>query len=127
MADTLSGGSGFVRGDAFPIYRIYTRVPAGQTITNAWLTVKNEPTDADNAALFQKAVSTIPTSDGHVEDNGSQGVARIRFDLTVEDNREPTAGVAYYYDIQIRTSNGEIHTPENGFEVWREEVTLSTT
>lgn len=127
MANGLSDGSGLVRGDAFPLYRVVPGVPSGVTVTEGWLTVKDDVDDNDASATFQKNITISDNpGQGHVEEDGADGVAVLRFDLTTTDTLAVSADTRYYYDIQVRTSDSQIHTIESDFETWKEQVTRDT-
>ncbi len=100
---------------------------AGTTITNAWLTVKANITDAD-PGLFQKAVTTtdVPGT-GQIENNGTGDVNMVvRFDLLPVDTTAIGARDLRRFDIQVKTSGGKIFTPESGLISSIDEVTKAS-
>jgi hypothetical protein len=123
--------TGFVVGDALEVYRTITKIPEGETVAKAWLTVKLAVADDDSEALFQKVITTtLDTVEGVIEDDGSSGTAIIRFFLNSDDtstlgNPERDAG-NFVYDIQIKTSSGLLFTPEIGKIKAKPQVTLAT-
>lgn len=118
-------GRGIVRGDSFPIERIFTRMPNGITLDEAYLTLKEETADAD-PGIFQKHITTTNQAGiGHVTDDGATGTARVRFDIAEADTLSMTADVDYYFDIQLVFSNAEKRTVEKGLTSATEQVTES--
>ena len=100
---------------------------AGTTITNAWLTVKANITDAD-PGLFQKAVTTadVPGT-GQIENNGTGDVNMVvRFDLVPADTTAIGAIDLRHFDIQVKTAGGKIFTPESGLISSIDEVTKAS-
>ena len=130
MGHKLDRGLGLIRGDAFPLRRTIVNIPSGYTVTEAWLTVKSAYSDVDGSAIFQKDVtSSNVAGTGQVEDTGADGVAEIRFDLTTTNTEAVTAGTTYYYDIQIRITDGsvvQVVTLESGTAIWKDQVTRDT-
>lgn len=109
-----------VVGDDVSIRRTIDRTAsgftAGTTITDAWLTCKVSPADADGAALFQKAITTtdVPGT-GQIEDNGTGDVDPIlRFDLLPDDTVAIGPTLIRQFDVQVKTNGGQIYTPERG-------------
>jgi len=124
--------SGFATGDSLVIRRTISRsssgMPSGVFVTKAWLTVKDELTDADVDALVQKEITTTDAPGvGQLEDDGNGDTDPVlRFDLVAADTR--AIGATHrYYDIQVLLNvNSSIYTGEKG-EVWGEgDVTLAT-
>lgn len=106
---------GIVIGDDFRIVRTYTSLPVGGTIPMAWLTVKKSDKQSDAAALFQKEITGTLGPDGHITDNDTAGgTISMFFELTQADTGAAKPGLDYVYDIQVRTSDGDIHTLEIG-------------
>jgi hypothetical protein len=121
----LHGGNGIVQGDAFPVTRTVTRVPPGNTITNAWLTLKSTYDSLDTAALFQKAITPSPSSDGLITNPGAGGVGEVLFEVTSSNTLSMVADEEYYYDIQVKLSNGNIRTIERGVTSAMPQVTVN--
>ena len=114
VESNLHMGIGIVRGDQFSIRRTVTGVPSGETITAALLTLKETIATAD-PGLFQKSITgTNVAGTGHIEDTGSSGVGKIRFDLTSSNTLSMTADTEYFFDIQVTLSGGDIITIESG-------------
>jgi len=121
----LHMGEGIVRGDQFSFRRIVRGVPAGVTISSAILTLKATIATAD-PGLFQKSItSSNVVGTGQIEDTGSSGVGKLRFDLTDDDTLLMTADTQYYFDIQVTLSNGDILTLERGQTSAVSQVTTS--
>jgi hypothetical protein len=121
-----------VAGDDFDITRTVTNIPAGQTLAQAWLTIKTTPSASDTLAVVQKIITTTPTAgQGHITDDGADGSGVLLFTLTGINTRaifqQQTGSTGIQYDIQIRTSANKIYTLETGTISMLEEVTLSNT
>jgi len=116
--------SGFAIGDDLLVRRTINRsasnLPTGVAIASAWLTIKEDESDAD-PGLIQKAITTIDVSGtGQIEEDGSASAGDadpiLRFDLTDTDTR--SIGTNHrWYDIQVKTDTGAIYTGEKG-EIW---------
>ena len=108
-----------VSGDARQLTRTISDIPSGELATDAWLTVKEHPDDADAAAVFQKAITTTNADGtGQITDAGSgtPWLVKVRFDLKDTDTALLVPGRTYYYDIQVKTDDPtlNIYTPEKG-------------
>lgn len=126
--------SGFAVGDYITVRRTINRtssnLPTGETITQAWFTVKENITDADGSAIVQKVITTVddPGNNGHIEEDGGSGAGTadpvLRFDFLSADT-EAIDTNHRWYDIQVKTSTNAIYTGEKG-EIWGEDdVTTS--
>lgn len=116
----------FVRADDLDVIRTINGVPAGQSLTDAWLTVDSPL----GTHLFQKHITTVAVAgQGQITDDGSSDtVGAVRFELTggpTGDTTKLTADTAYPYDIQVKTSGGKIYTPESGFPTSSGGITAS--
>lgn len=118
-------GEGFVRGDQFSIRRIVRRVPAGQTITSAILTIKSTIATADPGTIQKSITSSNVPDTGKIEDTGASGVGKLRFDITDTDTLLLTADTEYFFDIQVTLSDGSIFTLESGKTSAKAQVTTS--
>ena len=116
MADLKAKIKDVVVGDDISIYNTLDNVGTGQSLTKAWLTVKEEHWDTDADALFQKEITTTNTAgQGHIEDDGTgDDVATVRFDITAAETILLHPYFEYVYDIQVLTNTGKIYTPEFG-------------
>lgn len=104
-----------VAGDDLEITRTITSVPSGATLTDAWLTVKEHPDDADSAAIIDKQITSADVAGtGQITDTGADGTGAVRFDLKDTDTALLVPGRDYYWDIQVKTSAAAIYTPTVG-------------
>jgi hypothetical protein len=83
------------------------------TGSTLFLTVKNELTDADSAAVIRKEVTS--------HSNAAGGISH--FDLLTTDNA--TAGTRYY-DVQVKDSTNKIYTLFGGLWKVLSDVTTRT-
>lgn len=117
----------FVIGDDLVIERSITTVPSGQTITDAWFTVKRKYSDLDVDALIQKEITPVlQATIGHIDDTGADGTAHLIFYLTPTDTLLLNPLSDYRYDIQLKLSGGSISTPEIGIITAFPQVTRSS-
>jgi hypothetical protein len=115
-----------VRGDTRRIERTFTGLPTGYTISAAWLTIKSRFRDTDNAALIRKSITAINGQDGQITDSTTaDGSITLRFDLSSAETLLAKAGIEYLYDIQVRTTSGEIHTLAVGTLNFHDGVTIA--
>ena len=104
-----------VIGDDFRIQRTYTSLPAGLTITKAWLTIKTSEKTLDASALIQKSITAAITSAGSITDADTTGGSiAMYFDLTRTETATAQRNLPYVYDVQVKVSDGSIHTMEKG-------------
>lgn len=109
-----------ILGDHFDVDREVTNVPDGQTVAEAWLTVKEIVDDdaTDAAALFQKHITPSATATGQITDTGSgAGVdrrAEVLFHCLPADTFSWPENDKKEWDIQIKLSGGAINTPFRG-------------
>lgn len=116
-----------VIGDDFRIQRTYEGLPTGVVIDTAWLTIKKKESDLDAAALIQKEITTSATSSGEITDEDTTGAnLAMYFDLTDTETLTAKAGIAYLYDIQVKTAGGAIHTLERGTITFIKQITIAT-
>lgn len=118
MAELNDTIDDIVAGDDYSRTETVT-LPTGQTITKAWLTVKDIPGRPDNQAIVQKVVTTsYVAGQGQITNDGTGNVPAVaRFDLTPTDTAALVPGdgeTPYYFDFQILTSVGKINTPNAG-------------
>lgn len=117
---------GIVRGNKFPLKRIIANIPAGVTLSEAYLTLKAAYTDAD-PGLFQKHITTANVSGvGRIENDGTSGTGELRFDLTEADTEAMVADTPYFFDIKLVDSGGYLLTVERGTTSAVNWVTQST-
>lgn len=105
-------------GDEIRIQRIYTGLPTGINIVKAWFTVKRSERDTDANALFpSKVITTSLTAAGHITDaDTAEGTIAMFFDLAKTDTGVGAVqpNIEYVYDVQVKVSDGAIHTLEKG-------------
>jgi len=128
--------SGFAVGDDLVVRRTINRsasnLPTGVVIAKAWMTVKENLSDADVDAIITKEITTVEDAgnNGHIEEDGSAqaGDANpiLRFDIQAADSRLIDANHRYY-DIQVKTDTGAVYTGEKGVIYGESDVTISTT
>lgn len=126
----LNGSISLVTGDYKEVRRSISGIPAGETVTKSYLTVKNAASDADTAAIFQKTItSSLDLAQGVIEDSGASGTAVVRFFLLPANTRllgNPVRAVGGVpYDIQVITSAGKVLTPEVGTLTSTPQITLA--
>ena len=101
----------FVVGDDLDIERTVDNIPSGQTVDNAWFTVRFY--ERSSAIILQKQINTTLSDDGVIGSTVS-GSAVLTFTLSGGNTIlfEPENNL--HYDIQIATSADKIYTPEKG-------------
>src|SRR5687768_768621 len=100
--------TGFVAGTDLEIRRTIDGIPEGQTLTDAWLTIKLSLDDPDASAILSKhATLTDTPGTGHITDpgDGAGGDGEVRFDLS-PTNSDPLF-VRHAFDIWVRTDQGK--------------------
>jgi hypothetical protein len=107
-----------VMGDDFTIQRTYTDVPIGGTITQAWLTIKASDRQLDADAMMQLEITTSLTADGQITDaDTTDAIIAMVFKLPRAKTALAVAQAPYGYDVQVKASDGLIHTMEMG-TIW---------
>ncbi len=96
------------------IRRIIRGVPTGTTITQAWLTIKENETKTDAQALAQKTATLSATAQGQILDAGSSGIADIVFWLLPTDTIKLTPKKPFLYDVQVLLSDGRYLPADQG-------------
>lgn len=115
-----------VRGDSRTIERTFTGLPTGHTLDKAWLTVKASLA-ANDPGLFQIEITTTATSAGQITDaSTSDGQVAMYFNVSGTNSSAATAEAEYFYDIQVRTTTGNIHTLVMGIVTFPEGVTAAS-
>lgn len=116
-----------VIGDDRRIERTFTGLPTGYTISQAWLTIKRRSRDLDAAAIIQKTITAVSTDAGQITDASTTGgTIAMHFDLDAADTDNAKPGVTYFYDIQIKTDTGDIHTLATGTVEFVEQITIAS-
>ena len=106
--------TGFAAGDDLDITRSVPGVPATQTLTKAWLTLKTNVADVD-PGLLQKAITSGAVGGvGQITDTGASGTGTVLFQLTGTNTLALPVGTKIYYDIKVLTSAAKIYTVEQG-------------
>lgn len=115
-------------GDDFSVERTINVIPAGDTLAQAWLTVKTDPdADADGAAVLQKSITTALTAAGQITDTGAgDQIGALHIEIASTDYANITPGHVYQYDIQLKSAAGKIGTLERGTVAFQRDVTRST-
>lgn len=130
LNDNIEGG---VLGDNWTIKREITKIPDGQTVTKAWLTVKQVVDDDpnDTLALFQKEITPSATVSGQITDPGSgAGVdrrAEVLFLILPANTFAWEDNDAKQWDVQIKLSGGTVSTEFRGTIKGKKGVTNKTT
>lgn len=113
------------RGDTKQVRVTVNNLPAtGLSGYSFWFTVKNDFKDADDAAVIRK----VPT-DFSVIQQGSDvqaGIAVCKIDPTETANL-PDYTVNMVWDVQIKSSSGDVFTPLSGRFKVSPDATRSTT
>jgi hypothetical protein len=117
---------GFVAGDDFDVERTITGIPAGRTLTKAWLTVKRLAADVDGSALLQLVITSSLTSAGQITDTGADGTGTVVFQVSAAQSAALGFALTYQYDIQLKFDNAEIATLERGSLQLEQGVTDAT-
>jgi hypothetical protein len=114
-----------VRGNNYTHRVTVSNIPEGDGLTQAYLTVKEEFWDTDEAALFQKSVVALNSiGQGQIEDTGSaSGIAIIRFDFLPVDTVKLHEFFSYVYDVKYITVSGKAETEEMGTIITKPRVT----
>lgn len=86
-------------------------------ITDAYLTIKADPTSDDSASLLQKHVTATPSSSGLILDG------EITINILGSELASALATIPYYFDIEILTSKQRTLTIEVGTINFVQDVT----
>lgn len=121
MADLRSRIDNIVAGDDCDIIREIENVPLGTGLTDAWLTVRENYWST--SVVLAKHITPSSTSSGMIEDTGTDTIGVVRFRLTKEETVVLHEHYEYDFDIQVKTSDGSIYTPESGKFVAHHSVT----
>ena len=114
-----------VAGDKFYIARRIKNVPTTDSLEKAWFTIKVRKSDSDSQAVLQKTIVPVDNGNqGFIMDTGTDGVAQLAFVLLPTETILLQEHQTYYYDVQVRTVNGLLTTPEVGTLIVTESVTL---
>lgn len=126
MATFNASIPGIVAGDDLDVTRTVTAVPSGQTLTEAWLTLKSKITDADPGLLQKVITPTSAPGIGQITNTGASGSGAVLFQLTGADTLALPTGTPVLYDIKVKTSAGKIYTVEQGVYLATPRITTAT-
>jgi hypothetical protein len=114
-----------VIGNSYQIERTVSDVPAGETATDAWFTLKRRLTDSDAHAVLQKhiTVASVIATGVVINDSPSSGTAILQFNIGPDDWAATLPQVLHHYDIKMKTSGGAEYTFEFGDFVAEGQVT----
>jgi len=116
----------YVAGDDRCIIREITGIPTGNTVTNAWFTVRDLEDFSGSTVIVQLTITTTATSQGQITDDGAgDGIATVRLELTGAQTRL-IGIVGFPFDIQIKLDDARINTPVAGTIRAEQEVTQVT-
>jgi hypothetical protein len=127
MSIVDANGNNAVLGDDMEVVRTVTGLTSAQTISKAWLTVKQRYSQADADAALQLVITSVSGDDGQITDIGTGATTgEVTFTIAGAHYDGLTAGVAYVYDIQLLLSDGVITTVEVDTVTWDPQVTRAT-
>lgn len=111
------------RGDTQSFAFAVTRSGAVEDLAGSvlWFTVKTDQSVADDDALFQKST----TNGGIVVTDEPGGLATVTVDP--EDTEDLAETATYQFDLQLKTSGGNIETVATGQITITADYTRSTT
>ncbi len=114
-----------VIGNSYQIERTVSNVPAGETVDEAWFTLKRRTTDADMNAAIQKHITPVAVIGQGIIINTSpeSESAILQFNIAPDDWADVLGQVLYVYDIKVLTSGGAVDTFEFGDFVAEGQVT----
>jgi len=120
---------GLAKGTTYQITRTVTDIPDGQTLSNAWLTIKRRTLDADADAKVSKSITEDSTLDIGIITNPSppDGTAVIEFNIAASDWDAMNAGTLYFYGIKVKTSSDVVDIVETGTIILQPEIISATT
>lgn len=103
-----------VVGDDFQVIRTIDNISVGQSLTEAWFTIKEY--HWSSTYIFQKHITTSNVdAQGVISDTGdTDTIANLRFNLTAANTLLLSPFFSYTYDIQVKTNTGLLYTPEIG-------------
>lgn len=127
LADIITG---YVAGNDIDVTRTVTSVPAGQTLTLAWMTFKTNVGDVD-PGLLQKAITPASVAGtGQITDTGTDTAtgrqAVVFFQLTGANTLALPSGTNVHFDITVKTSAGKIYTASQGIYNTVPRITTAT-
>jgi hypothetical protein len=109
--------TGFVVANDAQFQRTVIGLLAGDTLINAWLTIKTSPAASDQSGA-QVSITQIASNQGIIVGN------LATFNLAAAVSALLESGPLYYYDIKVQvTPSNNIYTVEQGFISFEPEVT----
>lgn len=114
MSDFKAKINEIIVGDDYDVVRAVSELPDGETVSEAWFTVKENHWDEAVVAEVHITTSYSPLYGG-VTDTGSGDMeAEMIFHLHggLTDNFSPY--FKYIYSIRIKTPSGKYYSPEIG-------------
>jgi hypothetical protein len=99
--------------DTYKLVRTIPSTPDDSSITDAWWTVKEDPTDPDSNAMFSLHITPTESDSGQVF-NYTDLTAQLSFIVQPTDSTLMDGVATYYYDIQVKLLNDEVYTIETG-------------
>jgi hypothetical protein len=125
MAVLNSTIENIVTGDDCDVIRQIENVPIGTTLIEAWLTIREDYWLTP--VILAKHITPVLSTDGRIEDTGADDtIGVLRFRLTKEETVLLHEHFEYDFDVQVKTSDGSIYTPESGKFTAHHSVTSST-
>lgn len=106
---------GKVAGDGLRLKVTVPKIPAGQTVVKAWMSIKNKATDSDVAAIVLKVLTS-----GFVHTGTDPVTCTFTIDYTAAETGLCKPKVTYDYDIKVLTSAGIPDTPIIGQIVFQQ-------
>jgi hypothetical protein len=117
----------FCVGDGFSLGWSITDITAADPLLKVWFTVKERNSDVDSSAIFQKILTTAPSADGKITEDGSSGTARVEVNLHTADTALMIGNRTYWFDLQAQTvamaAFGDTKTPVRGTIVGKPQIT----
>lgn len=124
MADLASRIDNIVAGDDCDVIREIENIPIGTSLTAAWLTVREDYWST--VVVLAKYITTAISPNGRIEDSGTNNIGIVRFRLSKEETVLLHEHFEYDFDVQVKTSDGSIYTPESGKFSAHHSVTASS-
>jgi hypothetical protein len=102
-------------GDDYDIERDVEGIPEETVLSKAWLMIKDDEDDADEASLVTKEITEDEVSGvGQIMDTGADGTGHVFFQLTDADTETLTAFQRYWWGIKVLTDTDKKYTVLHG-------------